>query len=315
MNIWLDDAIYRLQSQGGISRLWNELTPRLKARLPEATWDTDAKPDLFISTYYRRAPIGVRSVAVLYDCIHERLPAIGATHPDAVAKRIAVKEAAAVVAISETTARDCERYFGKRAVVAYCGGAERFERATPAQVNDFQRRYGILKPYILLVGRRDGYKYARGLYEAWPYFAAAQDHLVVAVGGEHRTAADDDFMRRFPHSWVRVSIGDGDLKAAYSGATALAYPSLYEGFGLPLVEAMGCGCPVVLGRDGAGAEVAGDAGFYGEPLIPRSYAAALNAALDPSERLTHAMTGYERARLFSWDAMADRMAEVIRSVV
>lgn len=312
MNIWLDDAIFTLQTQGGISRLWRELTPRVKALLPDVTWDSDAPPDLFISTYYRRAPHGVKSLVLLYDCIHERLPGIDSNHPDAVSKRLAVREASAVVAISETTAADCAHFYGRSAEVAPCGGAEAFARSRPYEVNDFQKLYKVMRPYVLLVGRRDGYKMARALYDAWPLFEGAQAHHIVCVGGEDKTPDDEAFDRAYPHVRIRLDLHDVALRDAYSGATALAYPSLYEGFGLPVLEAMSCGCPVVLGNDGAAAEVAGDAGFYGEPLLPRSYAAALNSTLEPTTRLLNVIKGFERARLYSWDRMAERTAEVIR---
>lgn len=314
MNIWIDDYIFQAQRNGGISRLWKHLAPALQQALPEHTFDPDSPPDLFISTYYRRAPLGVKSLVVCYDFIAERYDPIGWDHPDAVAKRAAVAGADAVVAISEWTAKDAKRFTRKPVTVAYPGGSEDFQRALPDAVNAFQQRYGILEPYILMVGNRGLYKNGRVVRSALRFWSGALGHRVVVVGGEPLREPElpaDDLRDR----WLRLDgLSDTDLAAAYSGATALVYPSLYEGFGLPVLEAMRCGCPVVCGRGGALVEVGSDAPFYCEPLLPKSMAAALEMTLNPSERLKHVMAGYEQAKRFTWATMASAVAGAIRSV-
>lgn len=304
VNIWTDSEIFRLQKQGGISRVWRELLCELEHGMPDATFNPNQRPDVFLSSYYARAPLGVPSVVVAWDFIAERSPLIGAQHVDAVAKRTAIGEAAAVVAISEWVAADCLRYTGKRATVAYCGGGERFTRALPDEVTEFQKRHNILQPYVLLVGKRGLYKNGRALEQAWRFFQAYQQHMVVVVGGEqeHRP------------QWNRLELSDADLACAYSGATALVYPSIYEGFGLPVLEALACGCPVVCGNGGSLTEVHGGHAFICDPLIPRSLASALDAALDPSARLHTALAGMQHARQFTWKRFAAGVADAIRSV-
>lgn len=314
MNIHVDDAIFTLQRNGGISRLWRHLAPALKVALPEHTFDPELPPDLFISTYYRRAPVGVKSLVVAYDFLAERYDGIGADHPDAVAKRSAIADATAVVAISQWVADDVKRFCGKSAVVAYPGGAETFQRVLSGEVDDFQRKYGIHTPYLLMVGNRGLYKNGRVIHSALRFWSAARSHCVVVVGGEPfdpATIPADHLCA----GWVSLTgLPDTDLAAAYSGATAFVYSSLYEGFGLPVLEAMTCGCPVVCGRGGALVEVGGDAPFYCETLLPRSIADALNATLNPSERLNHILAGYQQAKQFRYDRMAAVVADVIRSV-
>jgi glycosyltransferase involved in cell wall biosynthesis len=115
------------------------------------------------------------------------------------------------------------------------------------------------------------------------------------------------------HGWGGVSpdgtgvralgeVPDEELAALYRGARAVAYPSLYEGFGLPVLEAMACGAPVVTSRGGATEEVAGDAAVLVDPLDPGSIAAGLEEAASRREELR--AKGLERARAFSWDRVA-----------
>ena len=313
MNIHIDDLIYKLQAQGGISRMWRELTPCLHIAMPDATFDLSAPPDVYMPTYYSDAPEGVPSVILYYDAIHERYPGLGKYHPDAMQKARAVKNAAAVVAISQFSANDCLRYHGVQASVAYCGGSELTVRGLPEQVRDFRVKYGLERSYVLLIGRRDLYKNARALYEAWPLCQWAQQGTVVAIGGEDPLPSDIEFARRYP--WKQIRLSDDELALAYSGAYALVYPSYYEGFGLPIVEALASGCPVICGNQSSEPEVAGDAALYVDVCKPRDIATALDMLLDTNCRLELAMKGYERARMFTWSKMAESVAEVIRGVV
>lgn len=314
MNLWLDDAIYRLQANGGISRLWRELTPRLKAALPEVTWDKGRKPDLCLSTYYTRAPIGTKSLVLVYDLIQFKYPALQAD-PVKADIRAAIEDASAILAISQETADDVKRFFGREARVAYCGGGERFQRASVAKQVAFQEANHLRKPFVLMVGKRGWYKNGRSLFQAWEHFTAGAMHDMVCIGGEPplQSEMDSSLYRSGQLHYLR-ELSDSSLSAAYSGATVLVYPSLYEGFGLPQLEAMSCGCPVVCGSNGALGEVADGASFTCEPLIPRSLASALDAACQPDNRLQHILDGYEQAKRFRWENMAAIVANEIRKI-
>jgi glycosyltransferase involved in cell wall biosynthesis len=136
--------------------------------------------------------------------------------------------------------------------------------------------------------------------------------MVVVVGGEPPSADDLSFAQQ--HAWVQLHTQDRELAAAYSGATALVYPSFYEGFGLPVLEAMTCGCPVVCGQGGSIPEVIGNAAFSCDVTRPQSIAAALNETLNPSIRFHKVHAGMKRAREFTWARMAEQVAEVVRQV-
>lgn len=315
LNLHIDDAIYKLQSQGGISRLWRSLTPPLQTALPEATLNGAAHANVFMSTYYALPENGARSVVMVYDFIAEQYPPIGRYHIDAVQKRAAIARADKLVAISKYVADDCIRFTGKPAEVAYCGGSETFTRALPDAVAAFKAQYQIDRPYVLVVGRRGLYKNVQALYQAWPLWSGRESHLILAIGGEEPNAAETQFAARYPGQWRQLRLDDASLAAAYTGAAALVYPSFHEGFGLPVVEAMACGCPVICGTAGSLPEVAGQAAYYADVFRPLSIAAALDAVVsNPALRLDRVMLGYSQAKQFTWSAMADVVADSIREV-
>lgn len=313
MNIHVDRAIFGLQSNGGVSRLWRSLLPALQKAMPDASFDDSAPAELFLSTYYRMPPEGMKSIVMVYDFIHEHYPLLGRHHPDAVDKRRAIARADAVIGISQYTADDAMTFCGKPASVAYCGGGETFKRAMPAEVKDFKRRYG-LDNYVIVVGRRGLYKNVQALYQAWRLWPAHKHFKILCVGGEEQLPQDIGFQKSFPGQWMQARLSDADLSAAYTGAYALVYPSLFEGFGLPPVEAMACGCPVITSAGGSVPEVVGDAALVVNVFRPLEIAHALNALADPALCLELALRGYPQARQFTWANMAESLASVIRGV-
>ena len=308
MNIHIDGAIFMLQARGGVSTLWRNLTPALHAALPDATFDADQPPDVFLSTYYRPAPLGVPSVALIYDLIALRYPGLP-NAADAADIRRAVREATAVVSISQQTADDVRTLLGRDSAVAYPGVDQDLGKVTPSSVQTFQSSIG--KPYVLVIGRRGYYKNVQSIYQAWLLWSGAASHALVCIGGEDSLPQDRAFAARY--DWRRLDLDNAHLASAYAGATALVYPSIMEGFGLPIVEAMLCGCPVVCGA--ATYEVGWDAAIYTDVTLPIKIAGALDACLDPSYRIGKITAGVERARSFTWAKMAETVANVIRSVV
>jgi glycosyltransferase involved in cell wall biosynthesis len=198
-----------------------------------------------------------------------------------------VQAAEAVITISE---------FTRSEVVELLGTAQEKVHAIPIAV---EAPFGADGPraegdYVLAVGTLEPRKNLARVVEA-----------AGRVGAELRVVGARGWGGVSPNGKGVRALGevpDEELAALYRGARALAYPSLYEGFGLPVLEAMACGAPVVTSRGGATEEVAGDAAVLVDPLDPGSIAAGLEEAASRREELR--AKGLERARAFSWDRVA-----------
>jgi glycosyltransferase involved in cell wall biosynthesis len=174
-------------------------------------------------------------------------------------------------------------------------------RADPEAVASARERHGLAAPYLLFVGTLEPRKNLVRLVDAWRRLPPT--HVLAIAGpvgwGRETTALFDGLGER-----VRLLgfVPDPDRAALYAGADALCYPSLREGFGLPVAEAMVQGTPVVTSAGTSTEEVAGGAAVLVDPLDPASIAAGIEAALADRDRL--AAAGRARAATLTWDATA-----------
>ena len=157
------------------------------------------------------------------------------------------------------------------------------------------------KPYFLFVGTLEKRKNVHRLIEAWREVRKSQDIDLVLAG-----RARDDFAMPVPEPGLRLlgAVQEEELPALYSGAAACVYPSLYEGFGLPVLEAMQCGATVIASRDPAIMEVSGGAAIHIDATDVRALAEAMRA------RPVRREESLKRAALFSWSATARKTREV-----
>jgi glycosyltransferase involved in cell wall biosynthesis len=207
-----------------------------------------------------------------------------------------------------------------RTRVVPLGISERFGAQAAAETPAVREARGLRSPYVLFVGQISARKNLRPLVEAFGRLHRADPALdldlvlagPVQTGGEEVLAA----VERLPVA-ARVRrlgfVGDAELPGLYAGAAAFCFPGKGEGFGIPILEAMACGAPVVAARAGANASTAGDAGILVDPDDPEAWAAALRSLLAPSsERDACVARGRTRAARFSWHETARRTAEAYR---
>ena len=277
------------------------------------------KADIVHETYYglhRRAPRSARVVLTVYDMIHELFPDQFANDAVIRAKAAAVRRADRILCISESTRCDLLRFHPEaadRATVTLLG----FDLpASPASPNPGA---ASTRPYVLYVGPRRGYKNFVGLLEAVagsPAMKRAFD--IVCVGGgdlareENARIAELDLTDRVR----QVEADDAALASWYQNAALFAYPSLYEGFGIPPLEAMAQDCPVVTMRSSSIPEICGDAAEYAEPNEDGSLRHALErVAFDSARRLALRAAGRDNLARFSWERTARETAQAYRELI
>ncbi|MBP0034491.1 MAG: FkbM family methyltransferase, partial [Roseofilum sp. Belize BBD 4] len=264
--------------------------------------------DVFISTYYT-TPLSTPSIFMAYDMIPEVLGA-NVNEPMWREKHHAISHADAYISISESTARDLVKFFPDipldQITVAHCGVSPTFTPATATQINEFKYKYGITKPYFLLVGAGGNYKNSMLFFQAFSKLHSKQGFEIVCtgssitLGNKYRQYASGSVV----HSLI---LSDEELKVAYSGAVTLVYPSLYEGFGMPVAEALACGCPVITCAKASLPEVGGDAVIYVDPHDVEGLAEQLCEVQKPKVRRSFIAKGLAQVKQFSWQKMANTM--------
>lgn len=273
----------------------------------------EEQASLFVSTYYT-TPVATPSVFLAYDMIPE-YGGWGLDEPMWREKHYAIQQASRYLAISQNTARDLCRYFPalalEKVTVAPCGVHSIFQPATPAETQQFQAKYQIRKPYFLLVGSRNGYKNTILFFQAFAQLANAAEFEIVCTGGQSTLEPNLNALLPANVAVHLLELNDAELRLAYVGAIALVYPSQYEGFGLPIVEAMACGCPVITCPSGSIPEVAGQAALYVSTTDVAGLAVALQQIQQPSVREPLIAAGLARAQQFSWSKMAKTVCETL----
>ncbi len=271
--------------------------------------------DLFISTYYT-TPLSTPSVFMAYDMIPEVVGA-NLNEPMWKEKHYAIRHASASIAISENTANDLAKFFPEMATkfltVAYCGVESLFSPASQEDINGFKNKYGISKPYFISVGGGADYKNSILFFKAFAQLASKQGFEIICTGsgvvleGELRNYTLGTIVHKF-------QLNDDELRLAYAGAIALVYPSKYEGFGLPVLEALSCGCPVITCPNASIPEVAGEAALYVNDDDIYGLANALCEVQKPKVRNSLITKGLEQAKKFSWSKMAQTVSAALIDV-
>ncbi len=263
---------------------------------------------LFVSTYYS-TPLSTPSVCLLHDMIPEVLQA-DLTQLVWQEKHQAIRQALSYITVSQNTANDLIKFFPQipveKITVAHCGIDKIFKPATYSQIDRFRDKYQIAKPYYLLVGDNRGYKRYLYFFEAFAQLDNHQEFDIVWIGNTLPISPEiQEFMSA--STLYSLHVDDDELVSAYSGAIALVYPSIYEGFGLPLLEAIACGCPAITCYNSSIPEVVGDAALFIEATQISNFVEALINVQAPNIRNALIGKGIEHSQHFSWEKMANTL--------
>lgn len=354
MKVLYDAQIFTSQKFGGISRYFVELLrnmPRdistdVAVRFSHNVYINDVRPvrdfpsvpfkkdivkhlnnrrsalmvgrgdfDVFHPTYYN--PYFLKRlnrpyVITVHDMIHERFPeSFSKTDATRANKRLTVMNAAGIIAISESTKRDLIEMYGlpeERITVIYHG---------PTLTGGDEERVDVPEHYILFVGDRNRYKNFDRLVDAFADISRVHPDVKLVCTGrpfnknELQRFADKGIAGRVEHRFV----SDAGLRYLYGHALCFVFPSLFEGFGFPVLESFGAGCPIVLSDTSSLPEIAGDGGVYFNPYDAGDMRDRILQVIDDSAlRQRMVERGYEIAGTFSWERTAAQTAALYRKV-
>jgi len=275
--------------------------------------------DVFLSTYYDPYfldHIGKKPfILTVYDMIHEIFPDHFVNDTKTVPqKKLLIEKADKIVAISKQTKKDILRFYPN--VVP-----EKIEVVYLSQTiidNVLPIAGGLPKNFILFVGNRGAYKNFRLFAETTAPFLQADPSLyIVCAGGGNLSDKEIKILEELGIAGkvIQRNYKDSELASFYKAAKVFVFPSAYEGFGIPTLEAMKCGCPVILANSSCLPEVGGDAALYFESDNKDSLANAITKVLsDEKLRKELIVKGYKQVNEFSWDKTAEGYFNVIKSI-
>ncbi len=293
--------------------------------LGSALLHATSRANILHRTYYYpffQLPTSAVQVLTVHDMIHERFPQhFAANDPIAGWKRKAVARAEHIICVSQNTRADLLEVYGDvirgKVWVTHLGFDAMADQSTAESAEQFRRRVlGDDVPYLLYVGSRRGYKNFGGLLQAFSRSALLRASFkLLCFGGGAFTAQEQQQITQAGVSAQVVQLPGDDtiLGRCYRHAAVLVYPSLYEGFGIPPLEAMSLDCPVACSLSSSIPEVVGNAGAYFDPTRIEDMQTTLEGLLvSPSwrEKLIH--LGRARTAAFSWRQCAQQTAAIYR---
>ena len=295
-----------------LARVWHRLQLPINVELITGPLDVYHAPDFTLP------PVQARSVLTVHDLSFVRDPESASPGLRSYLQQVvprSVQKATHVIAVSDATKHDLIELYHTPAdkITVLYEGVDPIFRPTPNPA--IRAKYNLgPAPYIFSISTIQPRKNYRRLIQA--FAGLPKEFNLVIAGGKGWLSADIFAEAEQPAVRGRVKfIGfapDDDLPALYTEAAAFAYPSLYEGFGLPLLEAMACGAPTLTSGVSCLPEIAGGAAVLVDPLSVESIAAGLKQTLAERDRLT--MLGVVRAAQFRWEETARRVVTLYRSL-
>ena len=281
--------------------------------------------DVFHSSDWTQPPVRsqrTKKVTTVHDMIAYLFPS--SSHPKIVSNqkrrlKIVKAEVDAIITDSETTKEDLVKFLEipqEKVTVVYLASSVIFKPQDDDKVKEVLEKYKIKKPYILSVATWEPRKNIQKLVDVFEKIQKENPNLSLVLTGKHGWGQDPSFK----DNDRIVSTGfipRDDLTALYSGCRVFVYPSLYEGFGLPILEAMACGTPVITSNNSSVTEIAKDAAILVDPRsesqIKRAIEMVLNLNLDSYQKMVNA--SLNRARQYTWIKTAKETLKVYEEVV
>ena len=296
-----------------LQRLLRKATATLNDQI-RCRWVQRSRASLWHATLYWR-PANWRGAVLtnVYDLKEERFPELG-PYPEASlrSRRDAITSADCVLCISETTRRDVMEFYGiskeKLRVMPLAVDRSLFHPGSDNQTTDGD-------PFLLFVGRRDRFKNFDLLLDAYRDWRW-RDRVRLLVVGPKPTPAEQRITAEFgTRIEFRSEIDDTQLALLYRQAAALVHTSRYEGFGLTLLEAMACACPIVASRIPTSEEIAGPAAWFFELDSKEELHDALEGAISAGRRHLRVNSGLQLSAEASWDRCAASLLEIYRPLL
>jgi glycosyltransferase involved in cell wall biosynthesis len=276
--------------------------------------------NIYHPTYYMKGlkqNRKVPTVITVYDMIHELYPDQFIDSWFVIkAKKRAISIANVIIAISENTKRDLIKIYDvpeSKIKVVYL--ASSLQSSNPMTIDELKEGYGLKRPYILYVGDRRTYKNFKILLNSYIDHFSDDFDLICFGGGGFKTDELKNIDNSINNSIIQLSGSDDLLASLYKHAFCFVYPSFYEGFGIPPLEAMSVGCPVIASNASSIPEVVGDAAILFDPHSKDELVDAIRSLYDESKRNDFIKHGFEQEKKFSWDKMANETLDIYKNII
>lgn len=288
-------------------------------------WST-AKSGVYLSSHYSTYDgIKLPQMQIIQDMIYESLPKLFASEKDRSHindKRQCANAASAIVAPSSRSLQDASSAYdlsGKRTrIIPYA--IDDVFRKSPSigETELFRQRYSKSKPFILHTGSRYLHKNFAALMAAFSHWDKRHDFQLINVGGgaiKPEEAAMATGLGIADRVHMVSGLSDDELVIAYHAASAFVFPSLYEGFGFPVIEAISAGLPAAVSNASCLPEVGGGIPWYFDPTDSQQLLSALDQALSEPAQSSRIDAGRDRVFSFNWDDVAQQFVSLAEQMV
>jgi glycosyltransferase involved in cell wall biosynthesis len=275
------------------------------------------EPNLLHKTYFDNYKTNLPVVLTVYDLIHEKFHELYGKEKNYRPKKQAIERADEIICISQNTLQDLNRYYdikNKKTSVIYLGSDLNKKKYLDQNISFSNDKY------LLYVGKRNGYKNFKNFIKAYSISERLKNNFnIYCFGGGKFKKNEFQMFKEFGIEDKKIVYFEGDdsiLINLYENASALIYPSKYEGFGLPILEAMSFECPVICSNKSSIPEVGGDAVEYFDPeSIENIKHAICNTVFSDSKIKDLKTIASKRAKLFNWSKCASETIEVYKKLI